>query len=366
MLSHLRASLWLLVLTVVICCVAYPLVLWAFGQGLFPGNSNGSLVTGKDSDGKDVTQGSALIAQPFSKDWYFQPRPSAASYNATASSGSNWGPNNPKLRDRVARQLGPIVKYNQRGSKKDDSVQKEIEAWFVAYKPEEGEPPLVVKWAKDNPTLAGIWVKGDANKPSVIAWLKGHPEILAEWKKSKPDAKEVDFDDDKTIPFDDVVGAFFESWATEHPKSWPEMEEYDTGEKDDKGEPVKGKRFKAVVEGADLQATFFDTWLQAHPDADLEKATADMVLASGSGLDPHITLRNALSVYQLDRVAEKRAGPKGNVAKMREDIEKLVRKHAFTPLSGLIGEPLVNVLELTLALDKDFPLPPEEPQLKSP
>ena len=84
-----------------------------------------------------------------------------------------------------------------------------------------------------------------------------------------------------------------------------------------------------------------------------------MVTTSGSGLDPHITLRNALSVYQLDRVAAARAG-KRPVAVVREDIARLIEKQSFTPLSGLAGEPLVNVLELNLALDAQFPVPPAE------
>ena len=65
--------------------------------------------------------------------------------------------------------------------------------------------------------------------------------------------------------------------------------------------------------------------------------SADMVMASASGLDPHISLRNAVSVYQLDRVANKRtrAGADGN--KLREDIAALARSLSFTPLGGLIG-----------------------------
>ena len=70
-------SLWLLVFAVVLCCGAYPLVLWAIGQTMFPFQANGSMLKGPD--GQFV--GSLLIAQPFTKDEYFQPRPSAASYD---------------------------------------------------------------------------------------------------------------------------------------------------------------------------------------------------------------------------------------------------------------------------------------------
>src|SRR5581483_11939902 len=105
--SHLRANLWLLVLTLLLCCVVYPGILLGIGQAVFSDKAQGSLITG--ADGRPV--GSRLIAQPFTGDEYFQPRPSAASYNAAASGASNWGANNYLLRDRVARQLGPVVKY---------------------------------------------------------------------------------------------------------------------------------------------------------------------------------------------------------------------------------------------------------------
>ncbi len=114
---------------------------------------------------------------------------------------------------------------------------------------------------------------------------------------------------------------------------------------------------------AAIHANFFDLWISdpANKDkaADLEPVVADMVMASGSGLDPHITLRNALSVYQLDRIAKKRTPTNGDWTKTRKEIEELTRKQSFTPLSRLIGEPLVNVLELNLELDAKWPVPPQ-------
>ncbi len=90
-------------------------------------------------------------------------------------------------------------------------------------------------------------------------------------------------------------------------------------------------------------------WRQENPDADLEDVPADMVMASGSGLDPHITLKNAH--YQLDRVAgawaEKNKLPKERVA---QAIRELLEEKKEAPLGGLVGVDLVNVLEVNLAL----------------
>src|SRR5947209_4956140 len=87
MLSHVRANLLLLAVTLVLCSFVYPLLLWVVGQAVFPDKAEGSLVV---VDGK--VRGSSLIAQPFVGKEYFQPRPSAAGssgYDASASGGSN-------------------------------------------------------------------------------------------------------------------------------------------------------------------------------------------------------------------------------------------------------------------------------------
>jgi K+-transporting ATPase ATPase C chain len=104
--DHLRANLWLLGLTVLLCCILYPLTLWAIGQSVFSEQASGSLIV---EDGKVI--GSRLIAQPFTRPEYFWPRPSAVSYDASASGGSNLSANNPKLRARVIETLSTLKKH---------------------------------------------------------------------------------------------------------------------------------------------------------------------------------------------------------------------------------------------------------------
>src|SRR5580704_6383559 len=104
LLPALRMTLLMTVLTGLI----YPLAVTGLCQMLFRDKANGSLIT---VNGQVI--GSQLIGQKFSKALYFQPRPSAAGndgYDATASGGSNLGPTNQKLVDRVKRD---IAKFRQ-------------------------------------------------------------------------------------------------------------------------------------------------------------------------------------------------------------------------------------------------------------
>lgn len=106
MLTQLRPALVMTALFTLVLGLAYPLAITGFAQAVFPAQANGSLV--RNADG--VIQGSALIGQPFAEGRYLHPRPSAAGdgYNAAASSGSNLGPLNPDLAERVKTDADAI------------------------------------------------------------------------------------------------------------------------------------------------------------------------------------------------------------------------------------------------------------------
>jgi potassium-transporting ATPase KdpC subunit len=96
--KNLITSVLMTIATTVLLGIIYPLVVTGFAQAIFPHKANGQLIK---RDGKIV--GSSIIGQGFSGAGYFHSRPSAAGigYDAASSGGSNFGPTNQKLIDRV-------------------------------------------------------------------------------------------------------------------------------------------------------------------------------------------------------------------------------------------------------------------------
>jgi K+-transporting ATPase ATPase C chain len=109
-LKELKTSLIVAAILLVICCGLYPLVVFGAGQLLFPRQANGSIVT--DDQGKPIA--STLLAQDFTADKYFAPRPSAAGtgYDSTSSGGSNLGSTSQALHDAVQQRVSDYRKAN--------------------------------------------------------------------------------------------------------------------------------------------------------------------------------------------------------------------------------------------------------------
>lgn len=108
--KNLLISILMTLVTTVLLGVIYPLVVTGLAQVMFPRQANGELIS---AGGKIV--GSKLIGQPFTSPGYFHSRPSAAGnagYDSMASTGSNLGPTNKALTDRVTASVEALRAEN--------------------------------------------------------------------------------------------------------------------------------------------------------------------------------------------------------------------------------------------------------------
>jgi len=243
MFKELKTGFLMMVVMTVVTGLAYPAVMTAISQVVFPNQANGSLIV---SNGNVV--GSRLLGQNFTKPEYFHPRPSSAGsgYDPTATAGSNLGPTSAKL-------LNGVV------SKDDKGVET------VSF---DGIKTRVVHYAVEN-------------------------EIPLE----------------SSVPLDRFKDA--------------------EGNLDD---------IRLIKAFNDENTPLIVTAKTTIP--------ADAVTASASGVDPHISPRNA--ELQVVRVAKARG-----IAV--DQVQALVAEHTEARTWGFLGEPRVNVLLLNLALDARIP-----------
>lgn len=108
MLQQLLPAFRMTLLLTILTGLIYPVAITGICQLIFPRQANGSLITG--SNGQVV--GSALLGQNFTKPEYFHPRPSNSTYDGANSGGTNLGPTNKKLIDRVKADADAFRKDN--------------------------------------------------------------------------------------------------------------------------------------------------------------------------------------------------------------------------------------------------------------
>lgn len=132
-LRFLRPALTVTLSLMLICGLAYPLVLNGLSAVIFPDQAKGSLQTVDEK-----VYGAEFVGQEFTKDYFLKGRPSAVHYNTyfedeegnktyadgtaftgLASGSQNLGPSNPALRERVEKQMGEFLKANPQVKKED-------------------------------------------------------------------------------------------------------------------------------------------------------------------------------------------------------------------------------------------------------
>jgi len=105
--KNLITAVLMTIATTILLGILYPLVVTGIAQVLFPRKANGQLI---EANGKVI--GSRIIAQAFTAPGYFHPRPSAVAYDPTNSNGSQLGPTNQKLVDRVKADVAAAQAEN--------------------------------------------------------------------------------------------------------------------------------------------------------------------------------------------------------------------------------------------------------------
>src|SRR6201999_3003223 len=105
--KEMKPAILMTIVLTILTGIAYPLAVTGIAQAMFRKQADGNLI---ERNGKVI--GSQIIGQAFAKPEYFHPRPSQNSYDAANSGGSNLGPTNPALADRLKKDADQFHKDN--------------------------------------------------------------------------------------------------------------------------------------------------------------------------------------------------------------------------------------------------------------
>jgi K+-transporting ATPase ATPase C chain len=159
--AGLRAPLVFAALILLVFGFAYSLA-GTFAGGVFPSAADGSRV---ESAGRAV--GSALVAQPFAGDRYFQPRPSAANYDPMAAAGSNQARSHPDLRARIAATIVAVAA-------REDIAPSDVPADLVTQSGSGLDPHLSPRGAQVQ--VARVARARGLSEPEVAILVREHTE----------------------------------------------------------------------------------------------------------------------------------------------------------------------------------------------
>ena len=324
------------------CCCARCCIRWSLlgiGQTLFHDKAQGSLLTDAQGQCRSARGSSPSRSRPTSisnpglrRHRTTLPPPALPTGRAAITCfATAWRAARPHREIRERPQEGP-------------PVAPDIESWFQKDQ-FDGKPGIVAQWASLHSGVAGPWlhdwVKADKlNAAYVAAWEAANPDDVAKWKNdnNNPDPKPEDL-------AAGIAGGFFTSFSKDHPGTFPGVAEY---EKDGK----TAKTIGPVKEGSDIQSLFFDLWLQEQsrrrPGARSRRHGDDLRFGPGSATSRWTT---PFGNWTIASPPPGRRRPEPATRKScttRSSSCCANKSHA--PLGGLVGVPLVNMLEVNLAL----------------
>lgn len=409
-LHELRVSIVATIVLAAVVCGIYPTVVWGLAELLFHHQANGSLI-GKD--GRPVSDdsqaiGSALIGQSFSDAKYFHSRPSAAGsgYDPTASGGSNLGPTSAKLMFGTTKNIAYTVFASDKSPAAMVPVSGRVQGVVSAVTktsimltaqagagakttyvldPAIADPNTAVNYhgrtihATTIPVGAIVELKLSDKNPSLVIGINvADQEVDGGVSGVDTTANKITLNDSSnTVLNVDPKNTVFivngkaegkladiTSSMTVHVIVAHQMDYDGIADRVIHYCQDNNIAYKSSVPDSDFtdadgvdDAKLITAFIAAsNPTIKPQKPIpADAVTASGSGLDPQISVGNAK--LQAERIGKARG--------ITDDqVLALIERHTDGPQLGLLGDPTVNVLKLNLALDQEFPVPTTQPATK--